>query len=211
MLDFIVNVVFGFFFTCILGRTLLSYIVPMSGSRPHPTLISVQRFVFQVTEPILGPIRRYLTFGCGWGGEVMTVRGVRVLSVAPSGPHRHERSESTPPEPVQPPLEEPDDLIETLIDQAVARRLEADVPLGCFLSGGVDSSLIAHYARQHNPDLATFCVRMPDPRYDESRYAQQVADLLGTNHTTLSVAPDPADDLIRLIGLLGQPFGDSSP
>ena len=63
MLDFIVNVVFGFFFTCILGRTLLSYIVPMSGSRPHPTLISVQRFVFQVTEPILGPIRRYLTFG----------------------------------------------------------------------------------------------------------------------------------------------------
>ena len=62
MLDFIVNVVFGFFFACILGRTLLSYIVPMSGSRPHPTLISAQRFVFQVTEPILGPIRRYLTF-----------------------------------------------------------------------------------------------------------------------------------------------------
>ena len=63
MLDFIVNVVFGFFFACILGRTILSYIVPMSGSRPNPTLISAQRFVFQVTEPILGPIRRYLTFG----------------------------------------------------------------------------------------------------------------------------------------------------
>lgn len=63
MLDFIINIVFGFFFACILGRTLLSYIVPMSGARPHPTLISAQRFVFQVTEPILGPIRRYLTFG----------------------------------------------------------------------------------------------------------------------------------------------------
>jgi uncharacterized protein YggT (Ycf19 family) len=63
LLDFIVNVVFGFFFACILGRTLLSYIVPMSGSRPHPTLVSAQRFVFQVTEPFLGPIRRYLTFG----------------------------------------------------------------------------------------------------------------------------------------------------
>ena len=63
MLDFIVNVVFGFFVACILGRTLLSYIVPMSGSRPHPNLLSIQRFVFQVTEPILGPIRRYLTFG----------------------------------------------------------------------------------------------------------------------------------------------------
>ena len=63
MLDFIINVVFGFFFACILGRTLLSYIVPMSGGRPNPTLISIQRFVFQVTEPFLGPIRRYLTFG----------------------------------------------------------------------------------------------------------------------------------------------------
>ena len=63
MLAFVVNIVFGFFFACILGRTLLSYIVPMSGGRPNPTLMSVQRFVFQVTEPILGPIRRYLTFG----------------------------------------------------------------------------------------------------------------------------------------------------
>ncbi|PKB66687.1 MAG: hypothetical protein BZY81_06565 [SAR202 cluster bacterium Io17-Chloro-G4] len=63
MLDSIVNVVFGFFFACILGRTLLSYIVPMTGNRPHPTLLSAQRFVFQVTEPLLGPIRRYLTFG----------------------------------------------------------------------------------------------------------------------------------------------------
>ena len=63
MLEFIVDVVFGFFFACMLGRVLLSYVVPLSGGRPHPTLISIQRFVFQVTEPILGPIRRYLTFG----------------------------------------------------------------------------------------------------------------------------------------------------
>ena len=63
MLDFIVNIVFGFFFACILGRTILAYIVPMSGGRPNPIIMSAQRFVFQVTEPILGPIRRYLTFG----------------------------------------------------------------------------------------------------------------------------------------------------
>lgn len=63
MLEFIVDVVFGFFFVCMLGRVLLSYIVPLSGGRPHPTLINIQRFVFQVTEPMLGPIRRYLTFG----------------------------------------------------------------------------------------------------------------------------------------------------
>ena len=100
--------------------------------------------------------------------------------------------------------------IEALIEQAIARRLEADVPLGCFLSGGVDSSLIAHFARKHKPDLMTFTVRMPDSRYDESAYAQQVADHLRTDHHTLDVAMNPAEDLIHLIHTLGQPFGDSS-
>ena len=60
---FIINVVFWFVIVCMLGRVLMSYIVPLSGGRPHPTLISIQRFVFQATEPLLAPIRRYLTFG----------------------------------------------------------------------------------------------------------------------------------------------------
>ena len=102
------------------------------------------------------------------------------------------------------------DPIEQVLDTAVARRLEADVPLGCLLSGGVDSSLIAHFAIQHRPDLQTFSVRMPDKRYDESEHAQAVANHLGTNHTTLEVAMNPADDLLHLIDILGQPFGDSS-
>jgi asparagine synthase (glutamine-hydrolysing) len=99
---------------------------------------------------------------------------------------------------------------ESLIAQAVHQRLEADVPLGCFLSGGVDSSLIAYFAKQHQADLRTFTVRMPDERYDESHHAELVADHLGTNHTTLEVAIDPAEDLQHLITTLGQPFGDSS-
>ncbi|MDY7109996.1 MAG: asparagine synthase (glutamine-hydrolyzing) [Planctomycetota bacterium] len=100
--------------------------------------------------------------------------------------------------------------IEDLLDDAVHRRLEADVPLGCFLSGGVDSSLIAHFAKKHKPDLRTFSVRMPDPRYDESHHAEQVAAHIGTDHTTLDCDPKPADDLVYLINLLGQPFADSS-
>ncbi|MCZ6834225.1 MAG: asparagine synthase (glutamine-hydrolyzing), partial [Planctomycetota bacterium] len=107
-------------------------------------------------------------------------------------------------------LETPLDDFETLIENAVKTRLEADVPLGCFLSGGVDSSLIAHFAKKHKPDLRTFCVKMPDVRYDESEHAQFVADHLGTDHTTLEPSIDPANDLIRLIDILGQPFGDSS-
>ncbi len=103
-----------------------------------------------------------------------------------------------------------EDDFEQLIDQAVARRLEADVPLGCFLSGGVDSSLIACFAKRHRPDIRTFCVRMPDVRYDESKAAAAVAEQLGTHHTTLDVAVKPAEDLVHLVHTLGQPFGDSS-
>ncbi|MHC4142683.1 MAG: asparagine synthetase B family protein, partial [Planctomycetota bacterium] len=80
----------------------------------------------------------------------------------------------------------------------------------CFLSGGVDSSLVACFARKLKPDLRTFCVRMPDPRYDESVHAERVAKHLHTDHTTLDAQPDPARDLVRLINGLGQPFGDSS-
>lgn len=97
-----------------------------------------------------------------------------------------------------------------LLDRAVGKMLDADVALGCFLSGGVDSSLIAHFARQHRPDLLTFSVRMPDPRYDESAHAEAVARHLQTRHHTLDVAINPAEDLVHLIDLLGQPFGDSS-
>jgi asparagine synthase (glutamine-hydrolysing) len=100
--------------------------------------------------------------------------------------------------------------VESLLSQAVCGRLEADVPMGCFLSGGLDSSLIAFFAKRATPDLKTFCVRMPDPRYDESEAASLVAEAIGTDHHTLDCSPTPADDLVRLIHILGGPFGDSS-
>ena len=99
--------------------------------------------------------------------------------------------------------------VESTLRAAVHARLDADVPLGCFLSGGVDSSLIAHYAREAGP-LKTFTVRMPDPSYDESTYAERVAAHLGTEHVTLPCDAQPGDDLEHLIDRLGQPFGDSS-
>jgi len=98
----------------------------------------------------------------------------------------------------------------SLIGQCISTRIEADVPLGVFLSGGIDSALIAAIAHQHRPDIKTFTVRMPDKRYDESEAAQQTADEIGTDHTTLDCDPNPANDLIMLIEQLGLPFGDSS-
>ncbi len=100
--------------------------------------------------------------------------------------------------------------VERLLVDSVQQRLDADVPVGCFLSGGVDSSLIAAIAAQQVPELRTFTVRMPDPAFDESAAAESVASLLGLRHQTLDCQSTPADDLPRLIHQLGLPFGDSS-
>lgn len=102
------------------------------------------------------------------------------------------------------------DALERTLEDAVRARLEADVPIGCFLSGGVDSSLVAAYARREIDRLTTFTIRMPDPRYDESRFAERVAKSLGTDHHTLACDARPADQLPGLITQLGLPFGDSS-
>jgi asparagine synthase (glutamine-hydrolysing) len=96
------------------------------------------------------------------------------------------------------------------IKTAVASRLEADAPLGLFLSGGLDSALIAAIAHHSRPDIKAFTVRMPHPDYDESAAAADTARSIGIDHTILDCDPHPADDLIKLIEQLGLPFGDSS-
>lgn len=103
------------------------------------------------------------------------------------------------------------------IEGAVAARLESDVPLGCLLSGGVDSSLVAAMAQRalHKmgaKPLRTFTVRMPDDEYDESPHARRVAAHLGTRHTEL--IPEPGKgmlgDLDAILAQSGEPTGDSS-
>ncbi|MCU0688825.1 MAG: asparagine synthase-related protein [Phycisphaerales bacterium] len=111
--------------------------------------------------------------------------------------------------------------VTTLLQDAITSRLDADVPIGCFLSGGVDSSIVAAVAQRAlqaagGRSLLTFNVKMPDERFDESPFAHMVARHLGTKHIELTT-PAPAhtqssaaDDLVRLITQLGLPFGDSS-
>jgi asparagine synthase (glutamine-hydrolysing) len=98
------------------------------------------------------------------------------------------------------------------ITQAVQRQLVADVPLGCFLSGGIDSSIIAAAMKAAAPDqsILTFSIGFDDPRYDETQYAAQVAKHLGTQHRQFIVRPDAAADLPKLAKVFGEPFGDSS-
>jgi asparagine synthase (glutamine-hydrolysing) len=100
--------------------------------------------------------------------------------------------------------------VDHTLRRSVVDRLEADVPLGCFLSGGIDSAMIANYARSVRPDIAAFTVRMPVAGYDESAVAARVAKHIGMRHEVLECRPTPASDLVALVHQLGLPFGDSS-
>lgn len=118
----------------------------------------------------------------------------------------------TLPEPSVPPRTVPLGVqeLDAMIQQAVASRLEADVPIGCFLSGGIDSAVVAAAARRRLGRLRTFTVRMPDDRYDESKAAAITARHIGTDHSVLECAARPALDLSALIEQIGLPLGDSS-
>lgn len=96
---------------------------------------------------------------------------------------------------------------------AVTQRLVADVPVGIFLSGGIDSAIVTATAAQAaGTRIKTFSVSFPDnPFYDESRYARAVADMYGTDHTVLPLSLDEVLEVIPAVqSHLGEPFADSS-
>ena len=98
-----------------------------------------------------------------------------------------------------------------LIKAAVERRLISERPLGSFLSGGYDSTVVTAYMTQLVPGkVRTFSIGFDDPRYDESKYAREVAKYLGTEHIEEKLSPDPALLLEQLSHSLDQPFADSS-
>lgn len=102
------------------------------------------------------------------------------------------------------------ELIERLL-KAVQARLVADVPLGAFLSGGVDSSaVVALMARVSERRVRTFSIGFADPAHDETRYARLVAERIGTEHHEFTVEPDAVAVLPDLVRHYGEPFGDSS-
>jgi asparagine synthase (glutamine-hydrolysing) len=101
---------------------------------------------------------------------------------------------------------------DVLLAQAVKDQLVADVPLGAFLSGGIDSSLIVHYMAQAasttSRSLKTFSVRFAEAGFDESPAARAVADLYGTEHHVLDAPQLGADTLAAALADLDQPLAD---
>ncbi len=99
------------------------------------------------------------------------------------------------------------------LEKAVQRRLMSDVPLGVFLSGGIDSSAIAALAAKHVPEgqLNTFAIGFSEPSFDESRYARIVAETLGTRHRQEILDLEKSRALLPdLVSRLDEPLGDSS-
>lgn len=98
-----------------------------------------------------------------------------------------------------------------LLSDAVRCHLVSDVPLGAFLSGGLDSSTVVALMRQtHSGPVKTFSIGFQDPSYNELHYARLVAERFDTDHTELTVTPDVADVVARLVYYFDEPFADSS-
>jgi len=111
------------------------------------------------------------------------------------------------------PEEEWGEQLRELLRRAVQRRLMSDVPLGVFLSGGIDSAAITGFASQalERQKLKTFCIGFQEASFDESRYAQKVAQHFKTDHYMERLSVERARDILpEIIDQLDEPMGDSS-
>jgi asparagine synthase (glutamine-hydrolysing) len=102
------------------------------------------------------------------------------------------------------------DALHGVLADAVKSHLVSDVPLGAFLSGGIDSSIVVGLMAQASSRVTTFSIGFDEPEFDELPYARTVARHFGTDHHEFVVRPDAVTILDRLIGHFDEPFADAS-
>lgn len=136
-------------------------------------------------------------------GEVLVIRGGRLQK------HRYWRPIARGVAGLS--SEELAGLVRRTIEESVRLRMLSDVPIGCFLSGGIDSSVVlATMARLSTEPVRTFSVGFSETQYDELRFARVVARHFGSEHREFIVRPDAVGILPDIVRHCGEPFGDSS-
>ena len=98
----------------------------------------------------------------------------------------------------------------TRLKEAVRIRLYSDVPLGAFLSGGIDSSAVVGLMSELSTNVKTFSIGFEEKKYNELSYARAIADIFATDHHELIVRPNAIETLPFLVESYGEPFADSS-
>jgi len=132
------------------------------------------------------------------GGDALVIREEPYWSAPTAGNARLAESAAT-------------EALRQTLDDAVRLRMQSDVPLGAFLSGGVDSAVVVALMARHSPGpVKTFTIGFGDPVYDERDAARRVSQRWGTDHTEFVVEPDALAVLPTLVRHFGEPFADSS-
>ena len=112
---------------------------------------------------------------------------------------------------VQIPYVEALEITKKLIEESVSRRLVSERPLGSFLSGGYDSTIVTAYmSKLMSEKVQTYSIGFHSAQFNEAHHAKQVANYLGTNHHEEILSPDPALIVEKISHVLDQPFADSS-
>lgn len=175
---------------------LASGLVP---ARPDPVAIAQYLTLQYVPPPLSGfdGIQKLapgemLTYE---GGEVRIERYWDLDHSAKTGPMGHEER-----------LVELNDLLK----EATRLRMIADVPVGAFLSGGIDSSLVVSYMAELSSQTHTFSIDFSHKRYSEGVHAKEVARIYGTRHEEFLVEPDILPTIANAVSFAGEPFADSS-
>jgi asparagine synthase (glutamine-hydrolysing) len=180
------------------------------------------KFEREIDREALGLLVRYINVPAPFSiyrgiskllpGTMLTVRGGTAEPVVESYWSGADVARNGVANPIDASPEAAADELERVLERAVGRQMMSDVPLGAFLSGGIDSStVVAMMQKLSSRPVKTFTVGFHESDYNEAEHAKAVARHLGTDHTELYVTPQEAIDVIpRLPAMYDEPFADSS-